>query len=675
MKTNVRKFWVCIIVIAMMAQILVFAPVSVADSWTAVNDSAASVSLVGTGWAVHNTWHETWHAGDYALFTFTGTGIRWYPYTESFQGTADVYVDNVFKRTVDFKSFPDGVNLVYEQTGLSSGSHTFKIVEKNTGVINAREFDYLSGGTPTPTPTPTVTVTPTATPTPPPGGSITYYQICNRWYGTSNGWLYDGGTHVYYSTLASNDTYLWSLEDYNGYKRIKNKSTGKYMNIQNGETNLVCSSIAATNTTSHWTLAALTGQYRSLQCRSNNKYLSNEGQLGYVTCDATNVPNGDNWASEQWTLVYVSGPTPPPVYNANTVYVSSPAYCANISGSTTISIVAPNLTSATVKCWQSGGTYGSDSTVGTVTLDGSGKGSIVFPANSYPHGPLNIKITGTNGSVTNVCSLQVYNTGGTVWNQGIPSATPAAAAGMSLTFSDDFNTMPSISSTGAGATYAAHKPGGGDFSSIPFADPTGPGNPFSQVDSYLRIRTSATLNTAGLISALKMDGTGVTATAPCYFECRFIAQNAIGTWPAFWTMTRGVYLGLDKPADELDVIEAYGIEDPNHGNYKGYWIASHVWNQGAGPFPGFYGNINQTTLGGTGNWNQTFHTYGVKITLTDTIYYMDNIQVASHATTPLSKTDPIFFLINNATGGGWPVDLSRYNGLADMYVDWVRVYK
>jgi hypothetical protein len=27
-----------------------------------------------------------------------------------------------------------------------------------------------------------------------------------------------------------------------------------------------------------------------------------------------------------------------------------------------------------------------------------------------------------------------------------------------------------------------------------------------------------------------------------------------------------------------------------------------------------------------------------------------------------------------ATGGGWSVDLSRYDGLADMYVDYVRVY-
>ena len=34
-----------------------------------------------------------------------------------------------------------------------------------------------------------------------------------------------------------------------------------------------------------------------------------------------------------------------------------------------------------------------------------------------------------------------------------------------------------------------------------------------------------------------------------------------------------------------------------------------------------------------------------------------------------------FFMIDLATGGGWPVDLSRYNGVADMYVDYVRVYQ
>ena len=80
-------------------------------------------------------------------------------------------------------------------------------------------------------------------------------------------------------------------------------------------------------------------------------------------------------------------------------------------------------------------------------------------------------------------------------------------------------------------------------------------------------------------------------------------------------------------------------------------------------------------LGIPSAWFEAFHTYGCKITETDTIYYCDNIEVGRHPTLPLSKQKPIFFLINLATGGGWPVDLSRYNGVADMYVDFVRVYQ
>ncbi len=62
------------------------------------------------------------------------------------------------------------------------------------------------------------------------------------------------------------------------------------------------------------------------------------------------------------------------------------------------------------------------------------------------------------------------------------------------------------------------------------------------------------------------------------------------------------------------------------------------------------------------------------MTETDTIYFCDNIEVGRHATLPLCKTQPLFFMIDLATGGGWPVDLSRYNGRIDMYVDYVRVY-
>lgn len=73
-------------------------------------------------------------------------------------------------------------------------------------------------------------------------------------------------------------------------------------------------------------------------------------------------------------------------------------------------------------------------------------------------------------------------------------------------------------------------------------------------------------------------------------------------------------------------------------------------------------------------WYETSHTYGCKITPADTIYYCDNIEVGRHETMPLSRTRPLFFMINLATGGGWPVDLSRYDGRVDIYVDYVRVY-
>ena len=42
---------------------------------------------------------------------------------------------------------------------------------------------------------------------------------------------------------------------------------------------------------------------------------------------------------------------------------------------------------------------------------------------------------------------------------------------------------------------------------------------------------------------------------------------------------------------------------------------------------------------------------------------------------PLFREKPLFFMVNLATGGGWPVDLSRYDGVAEMYIDYVRVYQ
>jgi hypothetical protein len=370
------------------------------------------------------------------------------------------------------------------------------------------------------------------------------------------------------------------------------------------------------------------------------------------------------------------------------IAVVSPEYCSEVRGDTTVALSAPGFKTLVAKCWKQGGGFGSDSTIATVMLDAKGNGSFLFPADAFPHGPITVRISGEHGTIKDNCYLQLYNKGGVSWDEGMPKDSPPAASGMSLVFADDFNGPLSISSTDNKANYYDHKPpfGTQDFSTLRFTGIAESNNPFRQVDTYLRIRASEKAKSSGLISSVKNDATGIMARAPCYFECRFIGPNAIGTWPAFWLLTDYMtdsLKGLNVPCDELDIIEAYGGEGPHEPNaFDAFMITPHCWQQGESgraiekaAFEGMHNPIHMRKFGIPSTWYETFHTYGCKITGTDTIYYCDNIEVGHHATLPLSKQEHFFFLVNLATGGGWPVDLSRYNGLADMYVDYVRVYE
>ena len=370
-----------------------------------------------------------------------------------------------------------------------------------------------------------------------------------------------------------------------------------------------------------------------------------------------------------------------------TIAVTSPAYGADVNGDTKVTFTATGFSKVTVRCWQAGGTIGTDSIAATVDIDDQGNGSFVFPANRYPHGPLMIRLSGSNDQHRDNCYLQVYNTSGKPWNAGLPSAPPPAT-GMRQVFADDFDQPTlSISKAGEGTTYTSHKPGGGDFSGIPFSDhESGDTTPFSHRDGYLRIRADNAKNTTGLISSVNMAGKGITAKAPCYFECRFIAQSAPGTWPAFWIITNHVGENI-RFSDELDVIEAYGGEGKGQPNSNGkYFISTHYWSQG----PGGKGKdekqqghgqdrvwMYELQEGKGSSWFESFHTYGVYVGLEDTVFYCDNVEVRRHKTARVSKQYPFYFMVNLAIGGasGWKRDLSRYNGIADMYVDYVRVFQ
>src|SRR5690606_37743079 len=208
----------------------------------------------------------------------------------------------------------------------------------------------------------------------------------------------------------------------------------------------------------------------------------------------------------------------------------------------------------------------------------------------------------------------------------------------------------------------------------------GEGKTFAQVGTWLKIAARKDAGSpkgrSGIIASVDMDGKGLWAKAPSYFECRFVAQSAPGTWPAFWTLT---HIDRGQPGDELDIVEAYGGNGKGHPNHPGYSIVSHFWNQknpDGSKKKGFNTRADIMNLGGKSYWSTTFHTYAVSVGLEETVYYFDNIEVLRHPTNEVSREKPALFLVNLAIGGisGWPIDLERYGNGSDMYVDYIRVY-
>ena len=394
-------------------------------------------------------------------------------------------------------------------------------------------------------------------------------------------------------------------------------------------------------------------------------------------------------ASEEYPEFY-NGDSAKGIDFVQSIKVLAPRYCSNVKGDVTVVFEAKGMTRVLARCWSGEGEWGKDTVLADVKLDARSRGEFVFHADRYPAGPTTIRLQAIDGKGhQDYCELQVYNLGGVKWKQGIPKSDPPGAKGMNLVYKDDFDGPLSISPDGRGAKYAAHKTGGGDFSGWPFSDQEGDCLPFGQQDTYLRIHASKPFGTkgrTGILSSIRPDGTGVAVPVPAYFECRLICHSAPGSWGAFWTLSKGtIGMAKDDPkfaetkaagCDELDVLECYGGYGPRNPNHGGkYGVTTHWWGQkdmGKAPhaFP------DAMKMAGGSSWSWTFHTYGLLITETDTVYYFDDVEVLRHPTGPVTKSQDTWFLINYAIAGisGWPYDLERYGNESDMWVDWVRVY-
>lgn len=119
-------------------------------------------------------------------------------------------------------------------------------------------------------------------------------SIKNKWLST---YLYEDNGQAKYSSSNTVANSKWTLEQVNGHTRIKNVSTGHYLNIEHLYSYAECTAVPDSFYSSYWVLEDYNG-YKRLRNEWQNTYLNLENQSGLAQCTAI----GATAESSQWTL-------------------------------------------------------------------------------------------------------------------------------------------------------------------------------------------------------------------------------------------------------------------------------------------------------------------------------------------------------------------------------------
>ncbi len=251
--------------------------------------------------------------------------------------------------------------------------------------------------------------------------------------------------------------------------------------------------------------------------------------------------------------------------------------------------------------------------------------------------------------------------------------------GMKLVWSEEFAGPISVSSSKHqdAEWYSGGKPSstGSQYSSASFVPVSDRRNPFFVKNGFLRIRAthSSTNPTqpggqwwSGHLSTGFPDESASIQFRKGYAEARMKLPVGPGAWPAFWLLDSSSTLPSKAyGAVEIDAVEAYGHDQ------SWYMATEHRW-------PGF-------DQGGTHTYvtekvqrrlqaEEGFHTYGVRLTDNEVIWYFDSEEVYRAPLYRAEVVSPFYLMIDLAMGGGWPVAVppSEYY---DLWVKSVHVYE
>ncbi|WP_295697016.1 family 16 glycosylhydrolase [Lapillicoccus sp.] len=310
-------------------------------------------------------------------------------------------------------------------------------------------------------------------------------------------------------------------------------------------------------------------------------------------------------------------------------------------------------------------------TSGGATSEADRVATLDLDVSAIPPGPFTVRLATIDpGGLPQRIDLVLYR----------PGSAPAAPApddvgARTLVYDEEFDAPLSVSRTGEGARYAAAKPttdGVEDFGDAIFADPQGPEGTQDVVDhSYLRLATRATARpdpqgfgrryVGALLSSARPGASGFSVQYG-YFEARMAVSSTNGTWPAFWMLPADNLVRPRTVVPEIDAVELYG-HDPT-----GACSSTHEREGGMDRGVTDCGRRFADDRSPTG-----WHTYAADVTPTGITFLLDGKVVAT-APQVRGGDSPMFFLLDLALGGGWPIDLAPAGGGAVVYVDHVRVY-
>lgn len=356
--------------------------------------------------------------------------------------------------------------------------------------------------------------------------------------------------------------------------------------------------------------------------------------------------------------------------------VRCPKAGSDVGGSVGLQVgVAPGFSTVSATVWPADAAAPVGASVDG-PADASGSANLTIDVRDVPDGPFTVRVEAAGeGRDSSAVLLQLYRRGGGFGSNKIPPST--GATGRTLAYAEEFDRPVSRSRNGLGADYAAAKPtfdGAEDFGDAIFTDPASGVDTTQVVDNrYLRIGVEPSppgfpdpqgwgrTHLGGLLASAREGGSGFSAQYG-YFESRMLAPAAPGTWPAFWMLPSDSLIAPTPAVAEVDVVELYG-HDPTG--------ACHTTHEFVDGKDGGVARCGSRFL--TERAAVAWHTYGVSVTPTGLSFFIDG-QVVATAPQVEGGGAPMFFLVNLALGGGWPVDLRAVEDRAALYVDYVRVY-